>query len=72
MKKLNELELEKIIKETVLKFKGTIDKNNFGKIISEGVHYDMQTDSFIFDFQNDSKIDIIKLQKASYQISLFT
>ena len=71
MEKLNELELEKIIRETVLKFKGVIDKNNLGKIISEGVHYDTQNDSFIFDFQNDSKIDIIKLQKASYRISLF-
>lgn len=63
---MKEIDLEKIIKETVSKF-----KDNLNQIISEGVHYNTQTDSFIFDFQNDSKIDMIKLQKVGYQIRLF-
>lgn len=42
-----------------------------GKILDEGVEYDSNTDSFMFNFANDNKTDIIYLQKVGYQINAF-
>ena len=42
-----------------------------GKVLNEGVKYDADNDSFIFNFEMDNEADIIQLQKIGYQISAF-
>lgn len=42
-----------------------------GKILNEGVKYDNNTDTFIFDFNCDNETDIIKLKKVGYKITAF-
>ena len=67
--KLTENELEKIISETVINL---IEKNNsLNDCLFEGVHYDETTDTFVFDYENDSETDIIKLKKVGYKVSAF-
>lgn len=40
-------------------------------IISEGVHYDKDTNSFLFDFEHDNETDVIKLEQVGYSIDAF-
>lgn len=69
--KLTESELHDIIKESIARIIENVDDSKSRQIVSEGVHYDAQLDSFIFDFENDYETDIIKLKKVGYKVSAF-
>ena len=69
--KLTETDLHNIIKESITKVIEEYDINKLGQIVSEGVHYEAESDSFVFDFENDHETDIIKLKKVGYKVSAF-
>lgn len=69
--KLTETDLHNIIKDSVVKIINELDVTKIGQVISEGVHYDIESDSFIFDFENDNETDLIKLKKVGYKVSAF-
>lgn len=45
--------------------------NSNGIILNEGVTYNNETDSFIFDFNHDNKNDIIELSKIGFKVDMF-
>ena len=65
--KISESKLIEIIKASV--------KRNIGQLfdfeIQEGIKYNPDSDTFIFDFKNDNDTDIIQLQKVGYQMIAF-
>lgn len=69
--KLTESELHNIIKGSIARIIEEVNGSKSGQIVLEGVHYDAQSDSFIFDFENDYETDIIKLKKVGYKVSAF-
>lgn len=60
--------------ENVIHIKRVDEINGTGKtshIISEGVHYNKDTNSFLFDFEHDNETDVIKLEQVGYSIDAF-
>lgn len=47
------------------------EKAHTPHIITEGVHYDKETNAFTFDFEHDNETDIIKLEQIGYSIEAF-
>jgi hypothetical protein len=68
---LTESDLHTIIKESIAKIIEELDNAKYEQMIIEGVHYDSESDSFIFDFENDYETDIIKLKKVGYKVLAF-
>lgn len=48
-----------------------IINKNFGIVLTEGVKYDANSDTFSFNFEKDDEIDIIKLTKVGYNVYAF-
>ena len=69
--KLTEKDLHDIIEDAIVSVINQSDLPKLGRVISEGVHYDGQSDLFVFDFENDYETDIIKLKKVGYEVAAF-
>lgn len=67
MTKLNENEFSELVgcavKESQTKSLGTV--------LSEGVNYDINSDTFTFNFEEEGDTDIIQLTKGGYNVSAF-
>ena len=51
------------IKENLITHKGVV--------LNEGVRYDENSETFIFDFENDNETDLIQLKKVGYKVTAF-
>lgn len=66
--RFTESELTEEIKRGLGKFKRGIET---GRVLSEGVHYNEELDSFLFDFESDDETDIISLKRVGHKIQAF-
>ena len=65
--RLTEGELREMVKCAV---RESLNKN-FGIVLTEGVKYDANSDTFSFNFEKDDETDIIKLTKVGYNVYAF-
>lgn len=65
MKTITDTDLRQMIREEIKKIKP------HNSILSEGVRYDSESNSFTFDFNHDSELDFIRLEQVGHHIEQF-
>lgn len=68
--RLTEHQLNNIVKESVLKIIQAQFNTN-SHILAEGVQYDKENNTFIFNFEHDNETDIIKLEHIGKELEAF-